>query len=142
MAKYGTLEVGMELADVAGYAEGSGLVDCRRHDVVTFVMPDAVQVSMFVDAASGLVSKYELIYVDPLAGVEVRQARVQRRELLRHGIDVVEVLDGPLAELLGAAHVHHERRDRVALVDGEQRPLEQRAVERQFHGLGEDGKRR
>ena len=34
MAKYGTLEVGMELEDVAGYAAGSGLVDCRRHDVV------------------------------------------------------------------------------------------------------------
>jgi uncharacterized protein YbaR (Trm112 family)/SAM-dependent methyltransferase len=34
MATYGTLEVGMELEDVAGYAAGSGLVDCRRHDVI------------------------------------------------------------------------------------------------------------
>ncbi|HEU0225013.1 MAG TPA: MBL fold metallo-hydrolase [Steroidobacteraceae bacterium] len=45
----------------------------RRHDVVTFVMPDAVQVSMFVDAATGLVSKYELIFVDPLTGVEASE---------------------------------------------------------------------
>ena len=34
MAKYGTLEVGMELEDVADYAAGSGLVDYRRHDVI------------------------------------------------------------------------------------------------------------
>jgi glyoxylase-like metal-dependent hydrolase (beta-lactamase superfamily II) len=45
----------------------------RRHDVVTFVMPDTVQVSMFVDAATGLVSKYELIFVDPLTGVEASE---------------------------------------------------------------------
>ncbi len=36
-------------------------------------MPDAVQVSMFVDAATGLVSKYELIFVDPLTGVEASE---------------------------------------------------------------------
>ena len=45
----------------------------RRHEVITFVMPDAVQVSMFVDAASGLVSKYELIFVDPLTGIEASE---------------------------------------------------------------------
>ncbi|HXV39395.1 MAG TPA: MBL fold metallo-hydrolase [Steroidobacteraceae bacterium] len=45
----------------------------RRHDVITFVMPDTVQVSAFVDAATGLVSKYELIFVDPLTGVEASE---------------------------------------------------------------------
>lgn len=45
----------------------------RRHDVITFVMPDTVQVSAFVDAATGLVSKYELIFVDPVAGVEASE---------------------------------------------------------------------
>jgi glyoxylase-like metal-dependent hydrolase (beta-lactamase superfamily II)/HAMP domain-containing protein len=47
----------------------------RRHDVITFVMPDAVQVAVYVDAASGLVSKYELIFVDPLTGVEASEIR-------------------------------------------------------------------
>ncbi|MEX1993918.1 MAG: MBL fold metallo-hydrolase [Steroidobacteraceae bacterium] len=47
----------------------------RRHDVITFVMPDAVQVSVFVDDASGLVSKYELIFVDPQSGVEASEIR-------------------------------------------------------------------
>lgn len=54
---------------------GEDSFEGRRHDVVTFVMPDAVQVSMFVDAASGLVSKYELIFVDPLTGVEASEIR-------------------------------------------------------------------
>lgn len=45
----------------------------RRHDVFTFVMPDTVQVSVFVDAASGLVSKYELIFTDPMTGVEASE---------------------------------------------------------------------
>lgn len=45
----------------------------RRHDVVTFVMPDTVQVAVFVDAATNLVSKYELMFVDPLTGDEASQ---------------------------------------------------------------------
>ncbi|MGQ0429077.1 MAG: MBL fold metallo-hydrolase [Gammaproteobacteria bacterium] len=45
----------------------------RRHDAITFVMPDTVQVSVFVDAATGLVSKYELIFVDPMTGVEASE---------------------------------------------------------------------
>jgi glyoxylase-like metal-dependent hydrolase (beta-lactamase superfamily II) len=45
----------------------------RPHEVITFVMPDTVQVSAFVDAATGLVSKYELIFVDPLTGVEASE---------------------------------------------------------------------
>jgi glyoxylase-like metal-dependent hydrolase (beta-lactamase superfamily II) len=45
----------------------------RRHDVVTFVMPDTQQVALYVDAATGLVSKYELIFVDSLEGVEASE---------------------------------------------------------------------
>lgn len=52
---------------------GEDTFDGRPHEVITFVMPDAVQVSMFVDAASGLISKYELIFVDPLTGVEASE---------------------------------------------------------------------
>lgn len=54
---------------------GEDQYEGRRHDVVTFVMPDAMQVAVFVDAASGLVSKYELIFVDPLTGVEASEIR-------------------------------------------------------------------
>jgi glyoxylase-like metal-dependent hydrolase (beta-lactamase superfamily II) len=54
---------------------GEDTFDGRRHDVVTFVMPDAVQVAMYVDTASGLVSKYELIFVDPLTGIEASEIR-------------------------------------------------------------------
>jgi glyoxylase-like metal-dependent hydrolase (beta-lactamase superfamily II) len=42
----------------------------RRHEVITFVMPDTQQVALYVDASTGLVSKYELIFVDSLEGVE------------------------------------------------------------------------
>lgn len=42
--------------------------DGRKHDVVTFVMPDTQQVAVYVDASTGLVSKYELVYTDPLTG--------------------------------------------------------------------------
>jgi glyoxylase-like metal-dependent hydrolase (beta-lactamase superfamily II) len=45
----------------------------RRHEVVTFVMPDTQQVALYVDAATGLVSKYELIFVDSLEGVEASE---------------------------------------------------------------------
>jgi glyoxylase-like metal-dependent hydrolase (beta-lactamase superfamily II) len=40
----------------------------KPHEVFTFVMPDTQQVAVYVDSASHLVSKYELIFVDPLAG--------------------------------------------------------------------------
>jgi glyoxylase-like metal-dependent hydrolase (beta-lactamase superfamily II) len=36
-------------------------------------MPDAVQVAVFVDSASNLVSKYELMFVDPFAGDEAAE---------------------------------------------------------------------
>ena len=45
----------------------------RRHEVITFVMPDTQQVALYVDAATGLVSKYELIFVDSLEGVEASE---------------------------------------------------------------------
>ena len=40
----------------------------RKHNVVTFVMPDTQQVALYVDARTGLVSKYELVFTDPLRG--------------------------------------------------------------------------
>jgi len=49
---------------------GEDQFDGRRHEVITFVMPDTQQVALYVDAATGLVSKYELIFVDSLEGVE------------------------------------------------------------------------
>ena len=42
----------------------------KPHEAFTFVMPDTQQVAVYVDSASGLVSKYELIFVDPLVGEE------------------------------------------------------------------------
>lgn len=52
---------------------GEDTIDGRRHDVVTFVMPDAQQVALYVDAQSGLLSKYELIYTDPLTGEDASE---------------------------------------------------------------------
>ena len=52
---------------------GEDQFDGRRHEVVTFVMPDTQQVALYVDAATGLVSKYELIFVDSLTGVEASE---------------------------------------------------------------------
>ncbi len=40
----------------------------RKHSVVTFVMPDTQQVALYVDANTALVSKYELVFTDPLRG--------------------------------------------------------------------------
>ncbi len=40
----------------------------RKHDVITFVMPDTQQVAIYVDAQNRLISKYELIFADPLDG--------------------------------------------------------------------------
>lgn len=45
----------------------------RKHEVVTFVMPDAVQVAMFVDSGTNLVSKYDLLFVDPFTGDEASE---------------------------------------------------------------------
>jgi len=45
----------------------------RRHEVVTFVMPDTQQIALYVDAQTGLISKYELLFVDSLEGVEASE---------------------------------------------------------------------
>ena len=39
----------------------------RRHDVITFVMPDTQQVALYIDSKTNLISKYELILTDPRA---------------------------------------------------------------------------
>lgn len=43
------------------------------HDVVTFVMPDTQQIALYIDAKTRLISKYDLIYVDPLTGDEASE---------------------------------------------------------------------
>ncbi|MBC8118815.1 MAG: MBL fold metallo-hydrolase [Burkholderiaceae bacterium] len=45
----------------------------RKHDVVTFVMPDTQQVALYVDARTGLISKYELVFTDPLRGQQASE---------------------------------------------------------------------
>ncbi len=45
----------------------------RKHYVVTFVMPDAQQVALYVDAATALISKYELVFTDPLRGQQASE---------------------------------------------------------------------
>jgi glyoxylase-like metal-dependent hydrolase (beta-lactamase superfamily II) len=47
----------------------------RLHDVVTFVMADTQQVSLYVDRDTGFVSKYELVTTDPLVGEDVIEVR-------------------------------------------------------------------
>jgi glyoxylase-like metal-dependent hydrolase (beta-lactamase superfamily II) len=52
---------------------GEDQFEGRRQEVVTFVMPDTQQVALYIDAATGLVSKYELIFVDSLTGEEASE---------------------------------------------------------------------
>ncbi len=52
---------------------GEDEFDGRQHEVITFVMPDTQQVALYVDASTGLVSKYELLFVDSLEGVEASE---------------------------------------------------------------------
>ena len=52
---------------------GQDTFEGKPHDVFTFVMADTQQVAVYVDSASGLVSKYELIFVDPFTGVEASE---------------------------------------------------------------------
>ncbi len=52
---------------------GEDQFEGRPHHVVTFVMPDTQQVALYVDAATGLISKYELIFVDSLTGEEASE---------------------------------------------------------------------
>ncbi len=52
---------------------GEDQFEGRRHEVLTFVMPDTQQVALYIDAATHLVSKYELIFVDALTGEEASE---------------------------------------------------------------------
>ena len=52
---------------------GEDQFDGRGHEVVTFVMPDTQQVALYIDSTSGLISKYELIFVDSLTGEEASE---------------------------------------------------------------------
>ncbi|MGH6696948.1 MBL fold metallo-hydrolase [Sphingopyxis sp.] len=45
----------------------------RAHDVISFPMPDGVQVALFVDRASGLISKFDTLYSDILTGTEAAE---------------------------------------------------------------------
>jgi glyoxylase-like metal-dependent hydrolase (beta-lactamase superfamily II) len=45
----------------------------RPHEAFTFVMADTQQVAVYVDAKTNLVSKYELIFADPVAGDDVSE---------------------------------------------------------------------
>ncbi len=52
---------------------GEDQFEGRRHEVVTFVMPDTQQIALYIDSATGLISKYELIFVDSLTGEEASE---------------------------------------------------------------------
>ncbi len=52
---------------------GQDTYEGKPHDVFTFVMADTQQVAVYVDAASGLVSKYELVFIDPFTGAEASE---------------------------------------------------------------------
>ena len=52
---------------------GEDTFDGRRHHVVTFVMADTQQVALFIEAKTNLVSKYELVFTDPLRGQQASQ---------------------------------------------------------------------
>lgn len=52
---------------------GQDTFEGSPHDVFTFVMADTQQVAVYVNAATSLVSKYELIFVDPLTGDEASE---------------------------------------------------------------------
>ncbi len=52
---------------------GEDTFDGRKQHVVTFVMPDTQQVALYVDARTSLVSKYELVFTDPLRGQQASE---------------------------------------------------------------------
>jgi glyoxylase-like metal-dependent hydrolase (beta-lactamase superfamily II) len=49
---------------------GREMFEGRPHDVFTFVAADSEQIAVYIDAGSGLLSKYETLFVDPLTGDE------------------------------------------------------------------------
>jgi glyoxylase-like metal-dependent hydrolase (beta-lactamase superfamily II) len=52
---------------------GQDTFEGKPQDVFTFVMADTQQVAVYVDAGTSLVSKYELIFVDPFTGEEASE---------------------------------------------------------------------
>jgi glyoxylase-like metal-dependent hydrolase (beta-lactamase superfamily II) len=52
---------------------GQDTFEGKQQDVFTFVMADTQQVAVYVDSATGLVSKYELLFVDPFTGEEASE---------------------------------------------------------------------
>jgi glyoxylase-like metal-dependent hydrolase (beta-lactamase superfamily II) len=52
---------------------GQDTFEGKPHDVFTFVMADTQQVAVYVDSATHLVSKYELLFVDPFTGTEASE---------------------------------------------------------------------
>src|ERR1044072_8309140 len=52
---------------------GQDTFEGKPHDVFTFVMADTQQVAVYVDSATHLVSKYELIFIDPFTGGEASE---------------------------------------------------------------------
>ena len=52
---------------------GDDTVNGAKHDVITFVMPDTQQVALYVHTATKLISKYELVFTDPLTGEDASE---------------------------------------------------------------------
>jgi glyoxylase-like metal-dependent hydrolase (beta-lactamase superfamily II) len=52
---------------------GQDTLDGKPQEVFTFVMADTQQVAVYVDSATALVSKYELIDIDPLTGQDASE---------------------------------------------------------------------
>ncbi len=52
---------------------GEDTFEGKPHDVVTFVMADGQQVGLYVDRGTALISKYELVFTDPLTGEEASE---------------------------------------------------------------------
>jgi glyoxylase-like metal-dependent hydrolase (beta-lactamase superfamily II) len=52
---------------------GEDTVNATAHHVITFVHVDGLQMALYVDAKTNLISKYELIYQDTIAGDEASE---------------------------------------------------------------------
>jgi glyoxylase-like metal-dependent hydrolase (beta-lactamase superfamily II) len=52
---------------------GSDNFNGRKHEVVTLLMSDNVVIGMYIDAKTNLMSKYELLFPDTLAGTEASE---------------------------------------------------------------------
>ena len=52
---------------------GEDQFEGQKHNVVTFVMPDTQQIALYIDAKTNLISKYELLFTDPLTGEEASE---------------------------------------------------------------------